>query len=737
MTSRSRSARFRRQARYITAGGSRRARSRAWIGTVVVAVLLIAVGYAAAPSSASLTSGRNPIGHSAAAPSAHASRVVAFHDPVSRGVNGVAFTRNGKFLATADGNGRAYVWSVTTHKIVARLHDPGGKGVNAVAFRPESNVLAAGDANGHVYLWTPGVARPGDLADPGSKGVRDLAFTPDGAFLAVADANGHAYVWSLSTDRIVAILHHPGNKSLNAVAFNADGKLLAAGGFHGRAYVWAAPEVLKATLDDPGSKGVRAVAFRPGSNILVTGDASGHVYLWKPGVHRPGDLADPASRGVRAVAFTSDGAFLAVADANGHVYLWSLAKHKIVDILRDPDSKGVAAVAFSTDGRRVAAGDADGNAFLSGFSPAVHRRAPRPHEPVGYAAHVLAQPDAGHYVKLIEDGGATSLRDDVTWASVEPTRGRFDWSGVDRLVTLAATHHLHVLMVVDTSPAWASGASTREGDWFWLPPRRPADYGRFAAAVAARYRAGGAFWREHPTIAVYPPAGIELWNEENLSGSWGGRTPDPEVYAAMVKAAYTRIKHVAPKMTVLIGGLAPAGAYDDVTCSGIKGTGHDSTAWNGLNYLQALYAHGIHGHFDAVAWHPYSYWKGATAAQMLAYDPCSAWTQMAGTPVSVRSLMVSHGDASKRIWITEAGAPTCTAGLSYICVTAAQQADLAIRETRLWRSRPWAGGFYWYDIRDDNRGATSPQSHFGAVSSSNIPKSAYAALRRAWRISNS
>jgi polysaccharide biosynthesis protein PslG len=356
-----------------------------------------------------------------------------------------------------------------------------------------------------------------------------------------------------------------------------------------------------------------------------------------------------------------------------------------------------------------------------------------PRKPVGYAAHVLDQPDPGRYVRLIENGGGTSLRDDVSWASVEAVRGTFDWSGPDKIVTEAATHRLHVLMIVDTTPAWASGASTSANDWFWLPPRTPSDYGRFAAAVAARYGAGGRFWRKNPRVPRYLPAGIELWNEENLGGAWGDTTPSPEKYAVMVKSAYARVRRADPKMTVLIGGLAPAGGYNDVNCTGSRSEGHDGTAWNPVNYLQALYAHGIHGHFAAVAWHPYLYWNGATAAQMLAYHRCSAWTQMARTPVSARSLMVSHGDSRKRIWATEAGAPTCVASATYICVSAAQQADLATREARIWKRLPWAGGYYWYDIRDDNLGTQNRESHFGTARRTDTHKPAYAALLRAWR----
>src|SRR5690242_978418 len=185
--------------------------------------------------------------------------------------------------------------------------------------------------------------------------------------------------------------------------------------------------------------------------------------------------------------------------------------------------------------------------WLFGGLPS-QRRISAPRGPVGYSAHVLGQPDVARYVGLIEDGGATSLRAEVSWASVEATRARFDWSGPDEIVTLAASHHLSVLMIVDSTPAWASGASTSRSDWSWLPPHQPAAYGAFAAAVAARYGRGGTFWHEHPHLPRYLPAGIELWNEENISRFWGNEVPNPLVYAAMVKAAYTSVKRVDPAM---------------------------------------------------------------------------------------------------------------------------------------------------------------------------------------------
>jgi WD40 repeat protein len=110
----------------------------AWVvGFVTVTVAVIATAYATAstrlPSAVPFKSRSLS---SRTTPGLPREGRIAFPDPDSRGVNAVAWCANGRFLAAADANGEAYVWSVATHKIVAVLPDPHSKDVNAVAVRP-------------------------------------------------------------------------------------------------------------------------------------------------------------------------------------------------------------------------------------------------------------------------------------------------------------------------------------------------------------------------------------------------------------------------------------------------------------------------------------------------------------------------------------------------------------------------------------------------------------------------
>lgn len=353
----------------------------------------------------------------------------------------------------------------------------------------------------------------------------------------------------------------------------------------------------------------------------------------------------------------------------------------------------------------------------------------------GYSMHTLGVSDPDAYMTKAVNGGAQTTRDEFEWAWIEPSKGVYDWAASDRLMTYAANHGLHMLMIADTTPSWASGKDDSIENWQLYPPINSIDFGNFAGKLAARYGGTGSFWAAHPTLPKVLPAGIEIWNEPNLPRFWTSG-PNAVKYTGMLKLAYQKVKAVDPSMTVVTGGLAPVGCYNDADCNGVADNGVSADGINPVNYLKTIYVNGGAGYFDAVGWHPYSFWgtNTATAAEMLANENWSAWSQMGDTATSARSLMIARNDGNKKIWATELGAPTCITGAQYTCVSEAEQAKLATQGVALWKSYSWSGNYYWYDLRDDFGGSstTDMEYHFGALRSNNTQKPSYAALKTAF-----
>jgi hypothetical protein len=287
---------------------------------------------------------------------------------------------------------------------------------------------------------------------------------------------------------------------------------------------------------------------------------------------------------------------------------------------------------------------------------------------------------------------AAWLRVDVNWAMIQAAGpGSYNWEPIDRIVQGATARGINVLGTITFTPGWARPAGT---DATYGPD--PTRYAEFAATAARRYAAMG--------VHSY-----EVWNEPNQSGAWTPK-PDPAAYTQLLRAAYPAIKGADPRATVVTGGTGPAP--------------NDGTQIAPLDFLNAVYASGGSGSFDAVAHHPYTFPANPGEAQ--AWSP---WYQMYGTAPSLRSLMIAHGDGAKKIWATEFGAPTNGPGGGYI--SEAAQASMVTRAIQEWRSYPWAGPLFFFQGRDLYPNTDSRENFFGFLRYDFSPKPAYAAYQAA------
>lgn len=136
------------------------------------------------------------------------------------------------------------------------------------------------------------------------------------------------------------------------------------------------------------------------------------------------------------------------------------------------------------------------------------------------------------------EAGAQVLRIAFGWDSMEPERGRYDWSFWDDFVRAATQDYgIQLIPYVCYTPKWAA---SDQGENYWRsPPRHPEDFGRFVAALVTRY--GG---RIHTW---------ELWNEPDNQAYWTGT---PQQFAALVRAGSAAVRRTDPAAKVVLGGIA-------------------------------------------------------------------------------------------------------------------------------------------------------------------------------------
>lgn len=333
-------------------------------------------------------------------------------------------------------------------------------------------------------------------------------------------------------------------------------------------------------------------------------------------------------------------------------------------------------------------GSAFGGPCVSGSAPGVKRTGIAEPDLIAKSARVQAAELAA--MKAV---GITSIRLDADWSGVQYYgRNSFSWWQLDRVVRSVRAARMSVDLIIDGCPAWAAKAGTSRS--VSPTPASPAAFARFAGQVAARYA----------------PTGVrtfEIWNEPNNAGFWSPK-PSAAAYTADLKAAYASIKHADPAALVLSAGLAP-----EV---------NDGTNVNAITFFKSMYADGAKGSFDAVAYHPYSY-----PALPNSYQSWSGWSQMSQTNPSIRSVMISNGDAAKQVWITEVGAPTSGPD----GVGQQGQADDLSQAIANTNATPWIAGLYFYSWQDEGTDPANDENWFGLLTAAGVRKTAYTAVATA------
>ncbi len=273
------------------------------------------------------------------------------------------------------------------------------------------------------------------------------------------------------------------------------------------------------------------------------------------------------------------------------------------------------------------------------FNRGVSARAglqPIPHtdvNPMGVNTFLDQEPDPANVsreLQMIKDGGFGFIRQMFPWYDIEPERGSYwdaknnvsSWDKYDRIVNQADALGIQIIARLDKPPRWARANAPNLDQFPDGPPDNNADYASFVSAFVTRYRGKIHY--------------IQIWNEPNLQGEWGGQPIDPAKFTDLLKAAYTAAKAADPSITVLMPGLAPT----DQT---------GPTNLSDLLFLQGMYDAGARDYFDIATVMVYGY----------GYSPYDRRVEFArdnfSRPIQTHEIMVKNGDADKAVWAAEYG----------------------------------------------------------------------------------
>ena len=306
--------------------------------------------------------------------------------------------------------------------------------------------------------------------------------------------------------------------------------------------------------------------------------------------------------------------------------------------------------------------------------------------------------------------GVESVRFPIYWFDLQHyENGSFNWAALDEFIGAAARAHMGLMANLLGAPRWAADPKYLDGSTAvtLTIPRNPNEFAAFASAVVSRYKPGGQFWVNNPSLTRPHFRYWQVWNEPDFTRFWPQHLGERQTVKIGRKKVTSSDFRFAPTYLELLRPTSAAIRAADPTAKIMLGS-MTNLAWESFSRLykaggKSLASSGL---FDAVG------------LNIFTSTPANLVSAISKT----RAILKANGDGAAPIalteysWSSSKGITFPDMKVRYINVTQAKQAStLTTAFSLLARNRASLGldSIYWYSWATPDSGTVTNWDYTG------------------------
>jgi len=240
-------------------------------------------------------------------------------------VHTVRFSSDGKFLATGGDENSIKVWELSTYREIYRIPGYSNHFNCSVSFSPNGKYIATIDIGKtkNIQLWD--VLTGKKIKSINVIGVPPLEISPNGNFIAVSTSNGDVKIYDHSSGKVSTL---PKNQlPIRALSFHPSSRILIAASKDGFIKIWDILTVREIKLIDVKIP-IQTVSVSPNGKWFAVGMMKGLVILWNFKDYKEIFKLQTDGDIITSVTFSPDNQYL-VASGENKIHVWDLSNVKI------------------------------------------------------------------------------------------------------------------------------------------------------------------------------------------------------------------------------------------------------------------------------------------------------------------------------------------------------------------------------------------------------------------------